>query len=548
MNTGKKGLIGLAVMIPLAGAACAPRSASQALLPEAAAQTGDSRAGQTGTQAYSARAAETPALRDATAIQNAFAQVATAANPAVVTITTETAAPRRGQVRPGPGQRSPGSPGDPFGNPEGGRDPFEDFFRRFREFGLEPSGTAQGAGNHFHKIQAERGGGLGSGFIYRPDGHIITNAHVVSNASRVTVKLADGREFRNARVLGQDERTDVAVVKIDATNLNAVALGDSSRVRVGDWAIAMGNPFGLEHTLTVGVISAKAREVPLSVAGPGDYLQTDASINPGNSGGPLLDISGRVIGVNNAIYSRSGGNVGIGFVIPINQAREIADVLVREGRVRRAQMGVSISNLEERAAAFGLDSKINGVLIESVAPNSPGARAGLQPGDVIQSFNGETVTRSLDLQRLVSRAPIKTDARLQILRGGKTQAITVRLEELKESSAATGTETPPHKGSAPGALGLRLTPLTPDLARRYGITGGRGVAVAGVESGSPAASAGLRTGDVIEQVGQTSVSTPQEMQAAVTGILGKQTGASKSVALYVNRGGERQFVLVNVGT
>jgi serine protease Do len=460
--------------------------------------------------------------------------------------------------RPGPdGPDGPGrpGPGQPFGDPYGGRDPFEEFFRRFREFGFEPSaGTADlrtdNDNNYIRPVQAEGGGGgggLGSGFLYRADGHIITNAHVVRGASQVTVKLADGREFKNARVLGQDERTDVAVVKIDASNLPTAQFGDSSKVRVGDWAIALGNPFGLEHTLTVGVISAKAREVPLSVAGPGDYLQTDASINPGNSGGPLLDIYGRVIGVNNAIYSRSGGNVGIGFAIPINQAREIADILVKEGRVRRAQLGVSISNLEDRAAAFGLAPTIQGVLIESVAPNSPASRAGLVPGDVIQRFNGEAVTRSLDLQRLVSRAPINADARLEILRAGKTQTVTVRLEEMREPGAeGQPGATPPEKGSTSGALGLRVTPLTPDLARRYGIQGNGGVVIAEVVSGSAAASAGLRPGDVIERVGQTAVSTPQELQTAVGGILGKQTGKDKRVALYVNRGGERQFIIVTV--
>ncbi len=225
--------------------------------------------------AASPPAVQTPATRDATAVQNAFAQVAKAAEPAVVTITTERRAPRSA-----PGRRGP------FGDP-GGQDPFEEFFRRFREFGLEPSAAEREEMRaRFRQIQEGRGGGLGSGLIYDADGLILTNAHVVQGADRVTVRLADGREFRNARVLGADERTDVAVVKINAAKLPTLPLGDSSGVRVGDWAIAMGNPFGLEQTLTVGVISAKVREVPLSVSGPGDYLQTDASINPGNSGGP----------------------------------------------------------------------------------------------------------------------------------------------------------------------------------------------------------------------------------------------------------------------
>jgi len=404
----------------------------------------------------------------------------------------------------------------------------------------------------FTEIQGRgggHGGGLGSGMIYRQDGLILTNAHVVRGADKVLVELSDGRVFKNARVLGTDERTDVAVVKIPATNLPVVKLGDSSAVRVGDWAIAVGNPFGLEHTLTVGVISAKAREVDLNPRSPGDYLQTDASINPGNSGGPLLDIYGRVIGINNAIYSESGGNIGIGFAIPINAAREIADTLVKEGKITRSYLGVGIDNMEDRAAKFGLDPNIKGVLIVTVEPNTPGGRAGLQPGDVVTAFNGQTVTRSAELQRLVGSARVGSTAEIRILRGGKTQTLTAKLEELpaedKRPKTPGDVEPRNNNGDAPTALGLRLRALTPDLATEYKIRNSKGVVVVGAADDSPATQAGVLEGDVIERVGQTVVSTPQEVQAAIKSILDRQTD-DKGVALYINRKGDRRFVIVDV--
>jgi S1-C subfamily serine protease len=258
------------------------------------------------------------------------------------------------------------------------------------------------AQDKWRQIQSGRGGGgLGSGMIYRADGLILTNAHVVRGADTVSVTLSDGRVFDKAKVLGRDERTDIAVVKIDGNNFPTVKLGDSEDVRAGDWAIAVGNPFGLDHSLTVGVISAKGREVPLASGGDTrtDYLQTDASINPGNSGGPLLDIYGRVIGVNNAIYSESGGNQGIGFAIPVNTARYVADQISKQGRVRRGYLGVRIGTIENEGAAFGLDPSTKGVLISAVADaNGPGAKAGLKPGDVVTKLNGQTVTTSRQLQ------------------------------------------------------------------------------------------------------------------------------------------------------
>lgn len=508
------------------------------------AQTGDTPA----TSINSAPVVQTPATERAATMQSAFAAVAKAVEPAVVTITT--------QARVRPTSMNPDG-GAPFGGPggqggQGGGDPFEEFFRRFRDFGFNnnnwtPQQKAE-MKKYFQEVQTRRGGGLGSGMIYRNDGLIMTNAHVVRDAETVTVKLNDEREFKG-KVIGSDERTDVAVVKIEARNLPTVKFGDASKIEVGDWAIAVGNPFGLEHTVTVGVISAKAREVPLNQRSPGDYLQTDASINPGNSGGPLCDIYGRVIGVNNAIFSESGGNIGIGFAIPIETARDIADRLVRDGKIRRGYLGVKISDMDKRAAAFGLDPNTKGVLVEEVTSNTPGARAGLQPGDVVTAFNGKSVSRSAELQRLVGDAPVGSSATLTILRAGKEMTLTARLDELKSETADTPDLSPtqPEREDTPtsaGPLGLKTSPVTPQLTRRFGLKATTGLVIVSVEPNSPAAEAGLRPGDVIERVAQTPVTSAAQLQSTVNDILNRQTGDEKSVALYVNSRGERRYIVV----
>ncbi|RYX86712.1 Do family serine endopeptidase [bacterium] len=534
--------------------------------------------GGTTPPAQKAPVVATPATRDAAATQNAFVDVAQAVQPAVVTIVTAGARPTRTSAdgNGGPSRRFP----SPFGNPapEGDQesapngDPnsdFQQFFKRFqRDFGLqnqsyEPDSFAgrvlrQRALIAFRDVQERgggSGGGLGSGMIYRADGLILTNAHVVRGADTVTVTLSDGRKFDKAKVLGRDERTDIAVVKVDAQNLPTVKLGDSDETRVGDWAIAVGNPFGLDHTLTVGVISARARELNLAVNQDTrtDYLQTDASINPGNSGGPLLDIYGRVIGVNNAIYSESGGNQGIGFAIPINTARSVADQLATNGRVRRGYLGVSIRSVEDVAAAYGLDDNLKGVLIETISdPNGPGAKAGLRPGDVITKFEGKPVSKSSELQRMVGNAPIGSTVTLDVVRGGKTIQLKALTQELKDSPAPKVAPDAPAanpgvtNGTATLVPGLKTKNLSADVARALGIKSTRGVVVTQVEAGSPADDAGLQRGDVIEQVGQTSVATVDEMNAQVKQLLGRQNGTGKKVALYVNRNGERSFAVITV--
>jgi len=521
----------------------------------------------TAPPAQKAPVVQTPATRDAASMQGAFADVASAVEPAVVTITTT-----------GPRTPAASGPGNgtrprlrPFGQGQGapnGTDPFngdlQEFFKQFqRNFGFNEqsfnSDDWQGqvlrqkwAEAKAQLVQSRRGGGLGSGMIYRADGLILTNAHVVQDADTVQVTLSDGRKFEKAKVLGRDKRTDIAVVKIDATNLPTVKLGDSNDTRVGDWAIAVGNPFGLDHTLTVGVISAKARQINLAEDTRTDYLQTDASINPGNSGGPLLDIYGRVIGVNNAIYSESGGNQGIGFAIPVNTARFAADRIVKDGRVRRSYLGVSISNVEDTGTAFGLDPNLKGVLIQSVTdPNGPGAKAGLQPGDVVTKFNDQTVKTSSELQGLVGNSPVGSTANLTVIRGGKTLTLTAKLDELKDTPAKTedAADAPaadPTTGQSSAIPGLKLRNLSPEVARALGINITKGIVVTDVTEDSPAGDAGLQRGDVIERVASTPVTGLTDFGTAVSGILNRQTGDSKKVALYINRAGTRNYVIVSI--
>ena len=504
--------------------------------------------------------AETPAVRDAAAMQTAFAQVAKTVEPAVVTIKSQEP-PLRNIRRNMPFRMQPG---DPFGGQ--GNGDIDELFRRFQQRmqrdngdetpSLEPNRAnpaQQDAQNLFRPIQEGRGG-LGSGFLYDKSGLIITNAHVVGNAKTVDVTLADGREFKTAKVLGKDTLADIAVVKVDGTNLPSVSLGDSTRVNVGDWAIAVGNPFGLSNTMTVGVISAKAREVPLSVRNPGDYLQTDASINPGNSGGPLVNIFGQVVGVNNAIYSPSGGNVGIGFAIPVNAARQVADELAKTGRVRRGQLGVGIAEVGANAQAFGLPAGTKGVLVQAVAPNSAAAKAGLMAGDVITAFNGAPVARPAELQRKVNDAGIGKNATLTALRNGKTVTLTAQLDEVKDNAPAAPSDdndnaSPGDAQSEPASagIGVRIAPLTVELAQRLGVKPDtKGVVIMAIVDNSPAANAGLQRGDLIVRVGQTPVSTPEELRAAVKRIADSQT-ADKKVALYVTRrGGDSGYVVVSM--
>lgn len=493
--------------------------------------------------------AQTPAIKDAATMQSAFAQVARTVEPAVVTITTTVKRPQMTRQFRG---NTPGDGQSPFSD-----DDIEEFMRRFGRGRMQPNSASpdQQIGQGNFRLMQETAGGLGSGFIFDKSGLIMTNAHVVRGASTVNVQLADGREFKNAKVLGTDSRSDIAVIKIDGNNLPSVTLGDSGKVQVGDWAIAVGNPFGLSNTLTVGVISAKAREVPMDARTPGDYLQTDASINPGNSGGPLLDIYGRVVGVNNSIWSPTGSNVGVGFAIPINTAKDTADQLIKDGRVHRAQLGVGIGEVGSNASAFGLPAGTQGVMVTMVEPNGPAAKAGLQTGDVITQFNGEAVVRPSEIQRRVAAAPIGQDATLTIIRGGETKTLKVRLDEAADDSANPRTSPRPNvkpqgesidQGQGRQGIGISVAPMTPDLAEQLNVKPDtKGIVIADVQQGSPAENAGLQPGDIITRVGQATVATPEDVRNNVKKILDSQTGDDKKVALYITRRGASTYVVVS---
>jgi len=449
-----------------------------------------------------------------------FTEVARRARPSVVNLAiTQNAEPPRGR-------RGMGPPGMPPG-----MDPFDDFFRRF--FGERPGGRGMGP------MPAQRS--LGSGFVIDTEGHIATNAHVVANASKVVVRFSDKSEYP-AKIVGVDEKTDVALIKIENPKgaLVPVTLGDSNALEVGEWVMAIGSPFGLEQTVTVGVVSAKERVLG---AGPyDDFIQTDAAINPGNSGGPLVDADGRVIGINAAISSRSGGNDGIGFAIPINLARGVLEQLKRSGKVERGWLGVSVQGVTpELAESFGL-SEPTGALVAAVSAGSPAEKAGVERGDVILSFNGTTIQESHQLPALVAEAPIGRTATITVLRGGKRMDLGVNVvrqpDDLDEEESGTG----PAEGDEPTAgtrslepWGIETMEITPELARRSGLPVKRGVVVSDVAMGSAAAEAGIRPGDVIREVNRTAVASLSELRAAL------RKSPRKDLLVLVQRGDDTAF-------
>lgn len=389
--------------------------------------------------------------------------------------------------------------------------------------------------------EPRRGGGIGSGVIVTRDGYILTNNHVIENATTVKVSLQDRREF-SAKIVGKDPRTDVAVLKIDAANLPALPISDSTRVQVGDVALAIGNPFGIGQTVTMGIISATGR-AGLNPENYEDFIQTDAAINPGNSGGALVNASGQLIGINTAIISRSGGNQGIGFAIPINMAREVMDQLVKSGKVVRGYMGAGVQDITpELARAFKLPSA-TGAAITSVEPGSPAERAGLRAGDVVTAVNGETVVDANALRLRISRSAPGSVAKLTVQRPEGTRDLAVTLGTLPDRGGLASGEEPDEggplgRGSASPLNGVSVMELTPEIAAELQLPRGtRGVVVSRVAPGSAAAEAGLRRGDVIQQVNRRPVTTTDEFEQAL--------GRGKDpVLLLVNRGGVTRFIVV----
>jgi serine protease Do len=411
---------------------------------------------------------------------------------------------------------------NPFAN-----DPFYDFLRRF---GVPSPGIPGFPGQPTPRNRH----GIGSGFIVSSDGYVLTNAHVVSDdGAEVTVRLSDKREFK-ARVVGLDRRTDVAVLKIDAKGLPTVAIGDADRARVGEWVIAMGSPFGFEHTVTAGIISAKARRLPDENYVP--FIQTDVAINPGNSGGPLFDLNGRVIGINSQIYSRSGGFMGISFAIPIDVAMNVKDQLVQHGRVQRGRLGIYIQGVSpELAPSFGLD-KPRGALVSQIEPGSAADRAGLKAGDIVLKVDGKEVSESADLPRIIGDKQPGSKVALEIWREGKSREIVAVLDELVAENAAPGRDNKnPRGGSKFDKLGLGVRALEPREAASLGVKGGLIVeAVTG-----PASRAGLRTGDVILALNNQPVSSAAQFRQIID-------RAGKRFALLIQRGESRIFIPLKI--
>ena len=450
-----------------------------------------------------------------------FADLVEKYGPAVVNINTQTRTPRAAM---------PGLSED---------DPFDEFFRRFMPPDQQPQPRGRGDRGDRGEKGTPRGPlrpfGLGSGFIVSQDGFIVTNAHVVENAEEINVRLPDKRELK-AKLIGADTRSDVAVIKVEATGLPVVKIGDTSKLRVGEWVVAIGSPFGFQNTVTAGIVSAKSRE---NLSGDPNldaipFIQTDVAVNPGNSGGPLLNMRGEVIGINSQIFSRTGSFMGISFAIPIDYAFNVADQLMKTGKVTRGRIGVSISNVtRDLAESLGL-GKPQGAAVGTVEEGSPAAKAGLEAGDVILKLDGRVIEGSADLSRSIRAMKPGTKTTLNVWRGGKTRDVTLMVTEFKDEEAPKLAATKGKKEAAKtGKLGLAVAEVSPEQKKTLKVS--TGVAVEAADGA--AAAAGISPGDIILRVNNVDVSSVKAFNEAVS-----KLDTKKPVALLVRDENGTRFV------
>lgn len=477
-----------------------------------------------------AQAARETLSRDtqhARGLSDSFTSVATAMRPSVVHINAVTRVqPARNERR---GQRA--------------RPQIPDELRR--QFGMSDEMFERFFDSEQMPEQGYSQRGQGTGVIISEDGYIITNNHVVRGATELTVRLSDGHEY-TGEVVGQDEKTDVAVIKINAKNLMAAPLGNSDKMQVGDWVLAMGSPFGLDQTVTAGIISAKGR-ANVGISDYEDFLQTDAAINPGNSGGPLVNMNGEVIGINTAIASRSGGYAGVGFAIPSNMVKLVSDSLIKDGKVTRGWLGAAIQDLNEDLAKSFSYNSTDGVLVGDVMDDSPAQKAGLKSGDIVTKFKDQAVRTAQQLRNAVAATKPKTKTELMIVRDGKPMTIDVTIGELSTKVAPgedvsadsdTGANEEADKVSSDD-FGITVQTITDDLAERLGVKKSSGVVITEVENGSPAESAGLSAGDVVTRVGGQQVRTAAEYRDAM-----KEQSLERGVRMQVSREGFSRFVFL----